>query len=175
MTSTWTHIKISPKQRVFIIEAMIKTESPLSTKRSFMWEFNIQESKNTIWTIFKTWKTLHTVIDLCESRSGRPKCVRTEENQAVVQDLLQFGSKTKIRKLSVTSGIKMTSLKLILTLDFNLKPYKNQLTLEIKPGDDVKRLEFCQRNKEISASGDNDVGKIIFSDESHVYLKSSPN
>ena len=157
MTSTGTHNKISPKQRVFIVEAMIKTESPLTTKRSFMREFNMQVSKNTIRTIFKTWKTQHTVADLRKGRSGRPKGVRTEENKAVVQDLLQSGSKTSIRKLSASSGIKRTSLNLILRCDLKLNPYKIQQTHEMKPGDDVKRLEFCQRIKELSASGNTDV------------------
>ena len=99
-----------------------------------MREFNMQVSKNTIRTIFKT---------------GRPKIVRTEENEAVMQDLLQSGSKTSIHKLSASSGIKRTSLNLILRCD--------QQTYEMKPGDDVKRLEFCQRIKEISASGDIDL------------------
>ena len=134
----------------------------------------MQVSKNTIRTIFKTWKTQHTVADLRKGRSGLPKSVWTEE-KAVVQDLLQSGSKTSIRKLSVSSGIKRTSLNLILRCDLKLKPYKIQQTHEMKPGDDVKRLEFCQRIKELSASGDIDVGKIIFSAELHVYLKYSPN
>ena len=40
---------------------------------------------------------------------------------------------------------------------------------------DVKRLEFCRKIQHLSASGELNTEKIIFSDESHVYLRSVPN
>ena len=84
-------------------------------------------------------------------------------------------SRSSVRKPSAASGINKSSVHVILKCDLNLKPFKIQPAHEMKPGDDVKRLEFCRKIQHLSASGELNTEKIIFSDESHVYLRSVPN
>ena len=54
-------------------------------------------------------------------------------------------------------------------------PFKIQTTHEMKFGDNMKGIEFCRKIAELSELGEIDTGKIIFSDESYLHLKSSPN
>ena len=56
-----------------------------------------------------------------------------------------------------------------------MKPYKPQISQELKDVDDIKRLAFCQKIEEWIESGELDPMKIIFTDKSHVYLKSTPS
>ena len=56
-----------------------------------------------------------------------------------------------------------------------MKPYKPQILHELEEGDGIKRLTFCNRIEEMIQDNDLDSGDNIFSNESHVYLKCSPN
>ena len=57
----------------------------------------------------------------------------------------------------------------------HLKPYKMQEAQELKEGVDESRLTFCLQVMDMIESEELNIGDIIFTDESHIYLKSSPN
>ena len=59
--------------------------------------------------------------------------------------------------------------------ELRLKPYKPQISQELKEGDDIKRLAFCRRIERMIRNDGLDPGQILFSDESHIYLRGSPN
>ena len=80
-----------------------------------------------------------------------------------------------MRKISAASGIKNSSVHLIWKKDLHLKPYKIQEAQELKEGNDESRLAFCLQVMDMIESEELNIGYIIFIDESHIYLKSSPN
>ena len=65
-------------------------------------------------------------------------------------------------------------MHLILKKDLHLKPYKIQEAQELKEGDDESRLAFCLQVMDMIQSEELKIGDIIFTDESHIYQKSSP-
>ena len=80
-----------------------------------------------------------------------------------------------VRRIAFASGVKKSSAHSILRKDLCLKPYKPQNSQELKEGDDIRRLAFWNRIEDMIQDNDFDPGDIIFSDESHVYVKCSPN
>ena len=175
MADTGSKRKFTAEHRVYIVEAMVKTQSAVTAKRRFQRQFKMTITEKTVRAIFKAWKNDFTVEDLRKGNSGQPKTARTPEKKVIVRDLIQMDSRSSVRKLSAASGINKSSVHVILKCDLNLKPFKIQQAHEMKPGDDVKRLEFCRKIQHLSASGELNTEKIIFSDESHVYLRSVPN
>ena len=73
--------------------------------------------------------------------------------------------------MSVISGIAKTSVHIIL----KKKNYKPMICQELKSSDKEKRLEFCQQVEKMVLDQELDLSDLIFSDESHVYLKGKPN
>ena len=76
--------------------------------------------------------------------------------------------------IAAAYNMKRTSAHTILKKYLGLKSYKPQVSQELMKGDDVKRLAFYNKIEQMMQEELN-PGDIIFSDESHVYLKSSPN
>ena len=128
----------------------------------------------TITANVKKWKELGTVQDCHKGNSGRSKSGRSPENRDKVLSLVDSNSKMSIRRIAFASSLKPTTVHNILKKELRLKPYKPQISQELKEGDDMKRLAFCNRIEEM-IQNDFDPGQIIFSDESHVYLQSTPN
>ena len=89
--------------------------------------------------------------------------------------LIGSNKRLSIRRLALASDMKKSSVHRILRKDLSLKPYKPQTSQELKEGDKTKRLEFCLKIEEMIQNDEFYTWNIIFSDESHVYLKSSPN
>ena len=74
-------------------------------------------------------------------------------------------------------GINRESVRRILKKDVGLKSYKFQTSqqLSLLAGDRERRLEFCNRIKRMVKQQEIDIGTIIFSDESHNYLRGFMN
>ena len=66
-------------------------------------------------------------------------------------------------------------MHLILKKYFHFKQHKIQEAQELKEGDDESRLAFCLQVMDMIESKELNIGDIIFTDESYIYLKSSPN
>ena len=167
--------RLNIQERIFIVETMTLTKSATTTGRKFNAKFGHRVTLKTIMRIIKKWKELGSVHDCHKGNSGRKKSVRTPENQEKVKSLVQSNSKSSIRKISAASCVKKSSVHTILRNDLRLKPYKPRISQELKEGDDTKRLEFCNKIHEMIQDNEFDPGDIIFTDESHVYLQSSPN
>ena len=166
--------RLSIQERIFIVEIMIQTKSVADTRRKFKTRFGFEINRKTISTTLKKWKQEGSVKDLHRGNSGRKKSARTDENKEKIQSLVSSDCQISIRKIAAASNMKRTSVHNILKKDLGLKSYKPQVSQELMEGDDVKRLAFCNKIEQMMQEGLN-PGDIIFSDESHVYLKSSPN
>ena len=106
---------------------------------------------------------------------GRKKLARSSENQERIQSLIGFNNKMSVRRLAFATDIKKSSVHRILKKHLRLRAYKPRLSQKLKEGDDKKRLDFCQKIEELIQNDELDPSEIIFSDESHIYLKGSPN
>ena len=90
-----------------------------------------------------------------------------------MKQLVESDENLAIPRLSSVANIRPTSLHTILRKDLGMKSYKPQI--KQKDGDASKRLEFCMKVQQMVEEENFDVGAIIFSNESHIYLKSKPN
>lgn len=99
---------------------------------------------------------VHTVIRLnrlfdetgsvCyRKKAGRPRSVRTQQNQKrVAEELARSPHKSKSqRRLSTTLGIKRTSIQKIMH-DMKLHPYRPRLLNTLNEDDFDRRLEFAE-------------------------------
>ena len=99
MADTGSKRKFSAEHRVYIVEAMIKTQSPVTTKRRFQRQFKVTITEKTFRAIFKAWKNDFTVEDLRKGNLGRPKTARTPEKKVILRDLIQMDRISSARKL----------------------------------------------------------------------------
>ena len=167
-------VRLTIQERIFIVETMTATKSEIATRRKFYTKFGRKVNLKTITANVKKWKESGSVQDCHKGNSGRPKSGRSPENRDKVKSLIDSNSKMSIRRISSASSLKPSTVRRIMKMDLRLKPYKPQISQELKEGDDMKRLAFCNRIEEM-IQNDFDPGQIIFSDESHVYLHSTPN
>ena len=154
---------------------MISTNSRKETWRRFKAKFGREVNLHTISAIMKKWKAVGSIQNQHKGNSGRKKSARSQENQEKIMSLVVEDNKKSIRRLAFASDMKKSSVHNILRKDLHLKPYKPQTCQELKEGDESKRLEFCLKIREMIQNDEVCPGNIIFSDESHVYLKGSPN
>ena len=101
-----------------------------------------------------------------------------EQRQFIVESKIKTSSNVQnisISRISCATGLQKTSVHSILKKDLKFKPYKPRVTHELREGDDMRRLEFCNRIEQLVNDGELDVGDILFSDESHIYLSERPN
>ena len=167
--------RLNIEERIFIVETMTSTSSRLETWRRFKDKFHKRISLNTISATVKKWKDVGSVQNQHKGNSGRKKSARSPDNQEKIMSLIGSNKRLSIRRLALASDMKKSSVHRILRKDLSLKPYKPQTSQELKEGDKTKRLEFCLKIEEMIQNDELDTRNIIFSDESHVYLKSSPN
>ena len=107
--------------------------------------------------------------------SGHPVTARTCANVQKVRDEIELQKNISISRISCATGLKTTSVHSIPKKDLKFKPYKPRVTHELREGDNMRRLEFCNRIEQLVNDGELDVGDILFSDESHIYLSARPN
>ena len=118
--------RLDVEQRIFIVESMITTKSLILTKRRFSKTFGKEVSFKAIKNLHSKWQTDGPVRDQHQGRSGRPSSARNPTNAAIVKEIVERGTRTSVRKISAASGIKKSSVHLILKKDLHLKPYKIQ-------------------------------------------------
>lgn len=167
--------RLTEEQRIFTIEEMLKTNSNVATRRKLRTKYDIKVSSKTILALMRKWKKNGTIKNLNKTNSGRRRSARTEETIENVKARITTGPSASLRKLAAETGLSKDSIHTILKKDLGLKPYKIQESQELLVGDQKTRLDFCKKVKSMIQSGELDPGNIIFSDESHVYLHSSPN
>ena len=166
--------RLTVGQRIYAVDEMIKTGSVTRTRRKLQTKFGLKISEKAIYKLCIKWKTHGTVTNQNKGNSGRRFTARTEENIDKVRTQLNT-SDLSLRKLSAATDVSTSSIQRILKTDLQFKSYKIQVSQELKEGDAKKRLEFCLKMVQLMEAEELDPADIIFSDESHVYLSSSPN
>ena len=139
--------RLKIQERIFIVETMNATKSLTATRRKFNSKFGRDVNLKTITANVKKLKELGTVQDCHKANSGRPKSGRSPENRDKVISLVDSNSKMSIRRIAFASSLKPTTVHNILKKELRLKPYKPQISQELKEGDDMKRLRFATELK----------------------------
>lgn len=167
--------QLTLNQRKFIVEEMVKTGSIAGTLRKFKMVYGFKTTRVTVQKNFQKWQTEFTVKNLNKGNSGRTITERTAENIEKVKALLEADDMKSTRKLAAETRLKRTTVRTIIKKYLRLKSYKPQVNQLLSNTDFMKRLDFCQRIKEMVENGDIELDKIIFSDECHIYLNGMPN
>lgn len=110
-----------------------------------------------------------------KARSGAPRAVRTSAIIDAVSESVDEDPNTSARRRALELGLSTRSLGRILKQDLVMRPYKQQLTQELKPGDHQSRLAFAEWFLEMNAADTDFHRKIIFSDEAHFHLSGYVN
>lgn len=167
--------RLTLQQRILIVEDMIKTNAASQTARNMNKNFKFKVTRQTVSKLFNKWKHEGSVKDLHIGNSGRPRSARNGLNKEKVQEFVRSHPQMSVTKIAAACGLTKPSVYRILKRDLQMKPYKPMVSQELKVGDDIKRLAFCKHIEELAESGELNPDDIIFSDESHIYLTTSPN
>ena len=166
----------SPEQRIFIVEQYILTVSRISVRRGFANQFRENIDVKTEDRVMEKWRRKGSILNQNKGNSGPKRSVRTDENISSVKARIQKSSQS-VRKIAAELGINRESVRIILEKGQGLKSYKFQTSqqLSLSAGDRERRLEFCNRIKRMVEQREIDIGTIIFSDESYIYLRGFMN
>ena len=121
------------------------------------------------------WKSEGTVQNVNKGKSGRNSTKRTTENIDLVKSLISTNDMNSTRKLAAETNISRSSIIRILKKDLKMKSFKSTVSQMLSENDLIKRDDFCKKMKSMIDSEEIDLQKIIFSDESHIYLNGVPN
>ena len=75
-------------------------------------------------------------------RSGRPSTSRSEENMALVRDMLTRSPRKSTRQAASESGLSRHTVRTVLKKDLNFRPRKPQYMQELTPEDCDRRMEY---------------------------------
>ena len=168
--------RLSPTQRKFVIDSMIRGQTNRECRINFRKAFGIDVSRNAVNKIMVKWNQKCAIEDLHRGNSGRPRNQRVRENFEKVDELLvNNGHRRSIRKVSALIGIPRTTIHRIAVKDLKIFPYKPRVSQKLNNQQEENRLAFCQRVTEMIESSELDPQKVVFSDESHIYLDDVPN
>ena len=162
------------EQRIFIVEQYLLTGARISVRRAFANQFRENIDVKTVDRVMEMWRRKGSILNQNKGNSGPKRSVRTDENITSVEARIQKSSQS-VRKIAAELGINRESVRRILKKDLGLKSYKLQTSQQLSAGDRERRLEFCNRMKRMVEQREIDINKIIFSDESHIYLKGFMN
>ena len=172
---SFTMARLTLQQRRFVIESMLKVSSYKQCAADFRKKFNTTISKNGIAKIMAKWNQLSVLEDQHRGKSGRPKR-RSAENIAAVSEIIGEAEGHKsVRKIASMSGMSYGVTLNIIRRDLKLKPYKPTVSQKLSSDQIEKRFQFCKRMQDAFQDEEIDIEKIIFTDESHIYLDDAPN
>lgn len=165
--------KYSVRQRVFIYDSYVRTESARAVRRLFQEEYpGVQvPNRSTIHRLVNKFRETGSVLD---RKHRRPRRVLTEETLDNVGHALERSPRKSVRRLSQQMGISYGSVQKATRL-LKLQPYKITAVQELKTGDPAKRLQFCEWVLKSVHDGEIDPYLIFFSDESWFHLSGYVN
>jgi hypothetical protein len=132
----------SVKERVFVVEAYVRTGSFKETRDIFHEQFPDASipAKSTVQDLIAKWRATGSVVN---ARRNRLPCVRTPGVVANIQQRILASPKKSVRKLSQQSVVKRTSCHRVLQ-SLQLKPYRVSCVHELLPDDEEKRVKYCE-------------------------------
>lgn len=152
-------------QRVQIVEFYFENDRSVRKVFRKLRDFYVRHnrpSEHTIRRIVDKFHETGSVLDLPRRRYARSG--RSRENIAMVRENVAEDPHTSLSRRSQQLGLSETTTWRILRKDLALKPYKVQLTQDLRPTDHAQRRNFVNW---IQEHPEDFSLKIMFSDEAH--------
>ena len=135
------------EQRIFIVDCYRETKSYGKCAEMFAEEFQVGTAlmrPTTRATMKKVVVKWHETGSVDNRKKNRQNSVRTKENVAMVQGIMEENPNTSMRRLSALTGISSMPCVRILKEDLHLHCYRYTRVQELKPEDFQQRIDFCQ-------------------------------
>ena len=109
-----------------------------------------------------------TVLNRWKGNSGRRRRVCFEENIRRVEELIQDGRTTSLRRLArILGDICVVTVRAILRFDIKAKPYHLELLHKLTPQDLPRRIKCCRQI--LNFVDEQDLDFLFFSDEARFF------
>lgn len=135
---------LTPDQRRFIVLKYHNSRSPDATQRAFQRRYPGRRppSKGTIRYNYAKYNTEGTSLNLCRGRSGRRRTSRTQVNIDRVRREMQANPSSSARRNNLPM-LTRSSFNRITKRDLKLTAYHIQRRHALQPGDNQRRLAYC--------------------------------
>lgn len=169
----------SGAHRAFCVKSFYKNgDSATTARRLFRNRFNIpRHGRVPSVHAINLWvkKFEETGSTLNSKHKGTAKSVRTPENIDRVRTAITRSPKRSAIKHALALNISEPSIRRILHKDLSFHPYKIQIVQELKDGDFVNRMNFCQEMLQRLNGDENLIHHMFMSDEAHFHLNGYVN
>ena len=169
----WTN-----EQKCYAVERYVVTKSYVTVQRDFRRIYGDHRGRGAApsATAILRWVTnFREGGSLKKVRLARVNTVRTDATIQRVREAFQRSPRRSAKRHSITLGLSRATLGRILHKDLKFHPYKIQITHHLHEGDNVKRLQFCEKMQELIAENPNFLATVIMSDESNFHLSGYVN
>lgn len=167
---------LSTEQKIFLVITFFSNgQSVVLTQRGFSREYGINNPvpRRTVYNIITKFRTHGTVLNRYQG-CGRRRTGRSEEHRRQVEQLIQEGTPTSLRKLARLLGdISYVTVRAILRLDIKAKPYHMELLHHLTPADLQRRIECC--NLILGFVREENLPLFFMSDEARFFLDGHVN
>lgn len=164
--------------RAFAVESYLNHDNSYRlAERAFCNRFNIYRLCDApSCNLIKLWVKKFRLTGTTTNNTTRPreKVKRSAENIAITAAAVQNHPRRSIRKLAASLNLHRSTVHRIMRLDLKVHPYKIRIIQKIKQEDYVNRKKYCEHMLE-NFSLENDMDKVLFSDEAHFHLEGYVN
>jgi Helix-turn-helix domain (DUF4817) len=165
--------RIPLEDRIRCVRQFSISQNATHVVREWKKHFNTPPpSRPAVTEINKRFDTTGSVADL--PRSGRPRCVRTEENVQAVVDKYARSPGTSLRRASLALGMDKSAVRRILA-DVGMKPFRPILVHELLEDDYDRRIEFCETYQAMLQANPGMDDLILWTDESTFHMNGHVN
>ncbi|CAK9802718.1 Histone-lysine N-methyltransferase SETMAR [Anthophora quadrimaculata] len=168
----------SGSHRAFAVEQYLKCgESLVRARRAFCTHFDIRRirdrpSTQLIWSRVQRFRQHGTMVN--QTPPGPSTLAATPEHMAQVRQEIMRNPRKSIRKISASTGIKKSTVHVILKNKLNFHPYKVQIVQSLKENNYALRETFSRTMLERFRTA-RTLGNILFTDEAHFHIDGCVN
>uniref|UniRef100_A0A0K0EH25 DUF4817 domain-containing protein n=1 Tax=Strongyloides stercoralis TaxID=6248 RepID=A0A0K0EH25_STRER len=158
------------EQRTRIIELYREKRCQISlTQKPFEKQYNLTKASyyETIKGIVDKFTRFGNIAYL--SRCDRLRTSRTDENKELARQNVFENKNASIRKQARKLCLNNETLRIIMTKDLQLKPYKVKLVYKIQTSDTFGRISFSSNFEHLVSQNENFIDKLIMSNKAHFF------
>lgn len=163
----------SGAHRAFAVEQYLKCgESLVRARRAFCTHFDIRRlsdgpSTQLIWSWVQRFRQEGTMVN--RPTPGPSTSATTPEHVSQVRSEVIRNPRKSIRKIAASTGIKKSTVHVILKKKLKFHPYKQQIVQSLNESDYPLRESFARTMLERFRTPQT-LGNILFSDEAHFHI-----
>lgn len=164
--------------RAYAVEQyLISGNSPIRARRAFCLHYNIRRlSDGPSTQLIRTWvqrfREEGTMIN--RPLPGPSTTAATPERVIQVRQEILRNPRKSVRKIAASTGIKKSTVHMILRKKLKLHPYKMQIVQKLDENDYVLRERYARTALERFRTP-RTLGNVLFSDEAHFHIEGYVN